>query len=123
MDGDPIQMDLIIAASDAGAFDRYVSELMGFPWRRVRHLRQAVKLGDMPAQLEDIHFNVSPSDARTHTFHLTRTLRNWIALTGFNSRFLTWLGYESWFGRVVLHAILYAIAGRPVKPEAQSGSS
>ncbi len=29
MDGDPVRMDLIIAASDAGAFDRYVSELMG----------------------------------------------------------------------------------------------
>jgi uncharacterized protein (DUF362 family) len=34
MDGDPIRMDLIIAATDAGAFDRYVAELMGFSWRR-----------------------------------------------------------------------------------------
>ena len=117
MEGDPIRMDLIIAASDAGAFDRYVSELMGFPWQRVRHLRRAVELGDMPARLEDIRYNVSPSDARTHTFRLERTLRNYIALAGFNSRFLTWLGYESWFGRVVLHAILYAIAGKPVKSQ------
>ena len=38
MDGDPVRMDLIIAASDTGAFDRYVSELMGFPWQRVSHL-------------------------------------------------------------------------------------
>ena len=117
MEGDPIRMDLIIAASDAGAFDRYVSELMGFSWRRVRHLRRAAELGDMPSRLEDIEYNVSPSDARTHTFRLERTLRNYIALAGFNSRFLTWLGYESWFGRVVLHTILYAIAGKPVKPQ------
>ena len=117
MDGDPIRMDLIIAASDAGAFDRYVSELMGFSWRRVRHLRRAVELGDMPSRLEDIRCNVSPSDARTHTFRLERTLRNYIALAAFNSRFLTWFGYESWFGRVVLHTILYAIAGKPVKPQ------
>lgn len=122
MEGDPIRMNLIIAASDAGAFDRYVSELMGFSWRRVRHLRRAVELGDMPSRLEDIHYNVSPSDARTHTFRLERTLRNYIALAGFNSRFLTWFGYESWFGRVVLHAILYAIAGKPVKPHAASAS-
>jgi uncharacterized protein (DUF362 family) len=122
MDGDPVRMDLIIAASDAGAFDRYASELMGFPWQRVRHLRRAVELGDMPARLEDIQYNVSPGDARTHTFRLERTLRNYIALAGFNSRFLTWLGYESWFGRVVLHAILYAIAGKPVKSHATSAS-
>jgi len=118
MDGDPVRMDLIIAASDAGSFDRYVSELMGFPWQRVRHLRRAVALGDMPASLDDIDYNVSPTEARTRVFHLERTLRHVIALAGFKSRFITWLGYESWFGRVVLHALLYAVAGKPVKPQA-----
>jgi uncharacterized protein (DUF362 family) len=116
MDGDPIRMDLIIAATDAGAFDRYMATLMGFPWRRVRHLRRAVELGDMPSDLKDIEYNVPPEEARTHTFRLQRTLRNYIALIGFKSRFITWLGYESWFGKVVLHGILYAIAGKPVKP-------
>jgi uncharacterized protein (DUF362 family) len=116
MDGDPIRMDLIIAATDAGAFDRYVAELMGISWRGVRHLRRAVELGDMPSDLRDIKYNVPPEEARTHTFCLRRTLRNYIALIGFNSRFVTWLGYESWFGKVVLHGILYAIAGKPVKP-------
>ena len=119
MDGDQVRMDLIIAAGSAGAFDRYVSELMGFPWQRVSHLRRAVALKDMPAHIEDISYNESPAQARVRTFHLQRTLRNWIALAGFKSRFLTWLGYESWVGRVVLHGILYAIAGRPVKPQAQ----
>jgi uncharacterized protein (DUF362 family) len=114
MEGEPVKMDLIIGASDAGAFDLYVSELMGFPWRRVAHLRRAVRLGDMPSDLKDIEFNVAPETLRTHEFTLKRTLRNWIALTGFCSRFITWLGYESWFGRVVLHKILYAIVGPPV---------
>jgi hypothetical protein len=50
-------------------------------------------------------------------FPWERTLRNYIALTGFKSRFLTWFGYEAWFRRVTLHSILYAIAGRPVKLE------
>jgi uncharacterized protein (DUF362 family) len=116
MDGDPIRMDLIIAATDAGAFDRYVAELMGISWRCVRHLRRAVELGDMPSDLKDIEYNVPPEEARTHTFRLQRKLRNYIALIGFKSRFITWLGYESWFGKVVLHGILYAIAGKPVKP-------
>lgn len=44
MEGDAVRMDLIIAASDAGAFDRYVSELMGFPWQRVKHLRRVAAL-------------------------------------------------------------------------------
>lgn len=116
MDGDPIQMDLIIAATDAGAFDRYVAELMGISWRRINHLRRAVELGDMPSDLKDIEYNVPPDEARTHIFHLQRTLRNYIALVGFKSRFVTWIGYESWFGKVVLHGILYAIAGKPIKP-------
>lgn len=119
MEGDAVRMDLIIGATDAGAFDLYVSELMGVPWQRVGHLRRAVQLGDMPSSLKDIEYNVPPASARTRVFHLKRTLRNWIALSGFRSRFLTWFGYESWFGRVVLHPVLYAFAGKPVKPQPQ----
>ena len=114
MDGEAVRMDLVIAATDAGAFDRYVAELMGVSWRAVSHFRRAVQLGDMPARLDDVSFATPPSELRARTFQLERTTRNWIALAGFKSRFLTWLGYESWFGRVVLHGILYAIAGKPV---------
>src|ERR1035437_4982433 len=117
MDGIPIRMDYIIAATDAGAFDRYVAELMGVDWRRVPHLRHAAALGEMPRRLDEISYNLSPAEARTHTFRLKRSLRDWIAFSGFRSRVMTWCGYESWFGRVVLHALLYAIAGRPVKPK------
>jgi uncharacterized protein (DUF362 family) len=118
MEGTPIRMDLVIAATDAGSFDLYTSELMGFPWQRVSHLRRAFALGDMP-KLEEVDYNVSPAEAGTHRFHLKRTWRNRIALTGFKSRAVTWFGYESWFGRVVLHAILYTILGKPVKPQPQ----
>lgn len=115
MDGDPVRMDMIIAATDPGTFDRYVSELMGWSWKRVKHMKRAVGLGDMPRDLAEIQYNIAPAEAREHVFTLKRTVRHLIALSGFNSRFITWLGYESWFGRVVLHAILYAIAGKPVK--------
>ncbi|MGE3540334.1 MAG: DUF362 domain-containing protein [Candidatus Tectimicrobiota bacterium] len=116
MEGDPVRMNLIIAATDVGAFDLYVSELMGFSWGRVQHLRRAVRDGEMPSSLDQIAWNIHPAQARTQSFHLERTPRNWLALAGFHSRFITWFGYESWFGRVVLHAILYALVGRPVKP-------
>jgi len=117
MDGDPVLMDLIIAATDVGAFDRYVAEMMGFSWRSIRHLRRAVELGDMPSDLKDIEYNVPAAEARTHIYRLQRTFRNYIALIGFRSQFMTWLGYESWFGKAILHGILYAIVGKPVKPE------
>jgi uncharacterized protein (DUF362 family) len=116
MEGSPIRMDLVIAANNAGTFDRYVSELMGVSWKQISHLKRAAALKDMPTSLQEMSFNISPAQARTHTFRLERTLRNWVSLAGFHSRFLTWLGYESWFGRVILHTILYAIAGKPVKP-------
>jgi uncharacterized protein (DUF362 family) len=118
MEGVPVRMDLIIAASSAGAFDRYTTELMGCDWRRVGHLRRAAEAGRMPRNLSEIMSNVNPEESRRHVFVLNRTLRNYIALTGFKSRFLTWLGYESWFGRVALHRLLYLVAGRPVKPQA-----
>jgi uncharacterized protein (DUF362 family) len=122
MEGVPVRMDLIIAASDAGSFDRYVSDFMGIPWRRIRHLRLAAAAGDLPIDLGGVQCNVPPTGVGTRVFHLKRTLRNWVALVGFKSRFVTWFGYESWFGRVVLHSVLYAIAGRPVAP-ARSESS
>jgi len=112
MEGVPVKMDLIIASNNVGAFDRYVSELMGFPWKRVSHLKRAAELGEMPIRLSDITYNVSPNEINGPKFRLKRSIRNYIALMGFKSRFLTWLGYESWFGRVVLHGILYALAGK-----------
>jgi uncharacterized protein (DUF362 family) len=82
MEGEPVRMDLIIGASDAGSFDRYVSELMGVPWQKVPHLRRAVGLGDMPASLAEIKANAPPEAFRTRIFKLKRTTRNWIALSG-----------------------------------------
>jgi uncharacterized protein (DUF362 family) len=117
MEGTPVRMDLVIGASDAGSFDRYVSELMGFDWQRVPHLRRAARRDQLPPRLDSIRANAPPAAFRTRTFRLRRTPRNWIALAGFRSRFLTWFGYESWFGRVVLHKVLYAVVGEPVKLE------
>ena len=34
------------------------------------------------------------------------------------SRFIAWVMHELWFGKVVLLGIGYAIAGKPVKPQA-----
>lgn len=107
MEGLPIKMDLLIASNNVGAFDRYMAELMRYPWKKVGHLRRAAELGDMPLNMNEINYNISPKDVSNHIFKLKRTIRNYVALISFKSRLLTWLGYESWFGRVMLHGILY----------------
>ncbi len=123
LEGTPVKLDLIIAATDVGSFDRYVSEFMGWSWRDVPHLRRAADLGSLPTDLGEIDFNVAPEEKRTHVFRMKRTLRNHIAHAGFVSRFITWLGYESWFGRVVLHKILYAIVGENVPPSPEDADT
>ncbi len=117
MDGKPIKMDLIIAANSVGAFDRYVSELMGIPYRNVPHLKKAALMGELPDDLSEIIYNVPPNINKSQIFKLKRTVRNFIALAGFKSRFLTWLGYESWFGKYILHKLLYLISSKHIEDE------
>ncbi|MBU0595794.1 DUF362 domain-containing protein, partial [Candidatus Bipolaricaulota bacterium] len=116
MDGTPVAMDLVIAGNNVFAFDRVVAELMNWDWASVPHFRAAARAGLLPRDLADIQCSCDPRLVSQHRFVLHRGLRAWIALAGFKSQFVTWFGYESWFGRVVLHRILYAIAGPNVKP-------
>jgi uncharacterized protein (DUF362 family) len=113
MEGDAIECGLVIGASDVWSFDRYMSAAMMVPWKRVPHLKRAVREGVMPPSLASIRCNVPASEVGCGKYGLRRTVRNYIALTAFRSRVITWFGYESWFGRVVLHALLYALAGKP----------
>ena len=108
MDGKPVRMNMIIGASDPGAFALYTSELMGMDWGKAGHLRRAVKLGAMPADLSELKMNVHPHQARRHVFKLRRTLWNRFILLPFGSKMLTTLGYDSSFGRL-LHKLKYAI--------------
>lgn len=117
--GTPVPMQLIIGATDPGSFDRYATELMGIPWQRVHHLVSAVHNGDMPKTLSHREMNTPPSTFKKRTFTLNRTPRNWIALAGFHSRFLSWLGYESWFGKEVLHRFIPTI--NPEDGSSQAG--
>jgi uncharacterized protein (DUF362 family) len=114
MQGEPVRMDLIIAATSAGAFDRYLCEVMGVDWRSISHLRRAARTGAFPAEMADLDCNAPAAAFRVRRFTLRRSVRTRIALVGFRSRFVTWLGYESWFGRRVLHRILYALVGPPI---------
>ena len=122
MDGDPVLMNLIIAATDAGSFSLYTSELMKIDWHKAPHLRKAVASGDMPASLAEIEVNVPPEAMNDREFHLRRSFRNYLVQPAFRSSYLTWVYYESWLG-LLLHRILYSIARRmeetPFRPVRQ----
>ncbi len=91
MEGHPVSKDIIILSDHPVVADIVALRVMGWEAPDVPHLRyvagrrgisSAHIRGDLPARAND-------------RFTLRRTFWNWIALAGFRSRFLTWLGYES----------------------------
>lgn len=112
MDGDPISMNLIVAADDPGAGSLACCEIMGIDPRRVEHKRLAIKAGMMPSTLDGIALNQPIGAFKTHQFTLERTKLNYITLAAFHSRLLTWFIYDSVFAKPV-HEALYLIRGRP----------
>jgi uncharacterized protein (DUF362 family) len=112
MDGDPVRMDLIIAANDIGAGDLVCCEIMNIDPNKVKHFRLARKEGMFPSSLEEIYLNDRIENFNGRRFHLERTLMHWITLAAFNSRWGTKLVYDSPLAGP-LHHVLYAIRGRP----------
>jgi len=111
MDGEAVRMDLIVAATDPGTFCAYVSRLMKVDWRKARHLRRAVELGDMPRDLKGVEMNVRPEDVNSRQFVLKRSLRNYCVLPAFRNGFLAYCYYESLLG-LLAHKVLYFFVGR-----------
>ncbi len=112
MIGEPIRMDLLIAADDVGAGTLICCYLMGLDPGRIRHLRMAQREGMMPSRLNEIALNRDLAPLLTHRFTLERTPINWIALAAFRSRAGTRLLYDSGASDP-LHRILYTIRGNP----------
>ena len=112
MDGDPVDLNWFVAANSLGAFDVIVSEMMGFDWRKIGHLRGAAKLGLIP-QKKDIMIHGDIGSLK-NDFKLSRTFWNYPALTAFHSKRLTHLFYLSNWSDL-LHRIMYTFRKRPVQ--------
>lgn len=112
MAGDPIEMNLLVAADDPGAGSRVVCEIMGIDPRRIPHKRLALRAGMFPESLESIALNADPLSFKSRNFTLTRTTLNYLALVAFHSRLATWLIFNSVFAKPI-HELLYLIRGRP----------
>lgn len=111
MMGDPVEVNWFVASNSLGAFDMIVSEMMGFDWRKVGHLKMAERYGYMPRR-EDINI-IGDIEGLKRKFALKRELWNYPALAAFNSKKLTYLFYFSRWSKI-LHDIMYTFRKRPI---------
>ncbi len=119
MFGVPRPGNLLAVSNDPGAFDVALSTLMGFKPHRITHIRAAMQVGVAPRSLPEVTLNPDWLTHRPFRFTLKRTLQNYVALAGFNNRWVGKLGYDSivsgW-----LHRLLYAIKGNPLRQAMQA---
>lgn len=114
MVGDPVELDWFVASNSLGAFDAVVSDMMGFSWKTVQHLRMADKYGLMPDEKEITL--IGDAGSLRKKFVLKRSLWNYPALAAFHSRRLTHLFYLSSWSKL-LHDIMYLFRKRPISSE------
>ncbi len=111
MEGDPVEVNWFVAANSLGAFDMIVSEMMGFDWHTITHLKMADHYGFMPKRSEiEIIGDLEPLK---RTFRLKRTFWNYPALAAFRSQNLTQLVYLSRWAKL-LHDVMYTFRKRPI---------
>lgn len=111
MNGKPIEVNWFAASNSLGAHDMIISEMMGFKWDKIGHLKMAEKYGYMPKK-EDIEI-VGDFDGLKRKFRLRRSFWNYPALVAFHSSYLTTLVYFSRFANI-LHKIMYSIREKPI---------
>jgi len=104
MVGEPVEVNWFVASNSLGAFDAVVSEMMGFNWKDIGHLREAANLGFIPDQKE-IKI-VGDLESLKRNFLLKRNFWNYPALLAFNSKQLTHFFYFSSYAKM-LHDIMY----------------
>ena len=111
MVGDPVEVNWFAASNSLGAFDMIVSEMMGFDWEKVGHIKLADKYGLMPKR-EDINV-IGDIESLKKKFVLRRDFWNYPALAAFHSKKLTHLFYFSKLSKI-LHDIMYTFRKRPI---------
>jgi len=109
MVGKPFEINWFVASNSLGAFDMVVSEMMGFNWREIGHLREADNLSFIPGRKE-IKI-VGDLEPLKRNFSLKRNFWNYPALLAFNSKKLTHFFYFSKYAKF-LHDVMYLFRKR-----------
>jgi len=111
MMGHAVEVNWFVASNSLGAFDVVVSEMMGFNWRDIEHLREAANLGFIPGRKE-ISI-IGDLGLLKRDFSLKRNFWNYPALLAFNSKQLTNFFYFSKYAKF-LHDVMYLFRKRPL---------
>lgn len=116
MVGTPVEVNWFVASNSLGAFDRVLSDLMGFYYRKIAHLKMAERYGLIP-ELEKIML-IGDSEKLKRKFILKRNFWNYPALAAFHSKHLTHLFYFSMWAKL-LHDIMYTFRKKPIEDSDQ----
>jgi uncharacterized protein (DUF362 family) len=111
MTGVPVEVNWFVASNSLGAFDMVVSEMMGFDWKKIGHLKKAAEYGFVPKKEEMTV--VGETAGLKRKFVLRRSFWNYPALAAFRSRKLTQLFYLSKISKL-LHVIMYVFRKKPL---------
>ena len=112
MVGNPVEANWFVASNSLGAFDMIVSEMMGFDWRKISHLKTAHEYGFIPDR--KIIEVIGDIESLKRKFVLKRTFWNYPALYAFKSKPLTYLFYLSKHAKF-LHKIMYTFRKRSLE--------
>jgi uncharacterized protein (DUF362 family) len=122
MEGDPVPMNLLLAANDPGAGDLACCEIMGFHPGQIKHLRLAQKVGMMPSGLGEVTLNKSLEQFKTHRFTLQRNLKHYVSLIAFNSDLVLRMVANPVIAKPI-YKVFYGIFGRPQLTDSESAIS
>lgn len=112
MIGDPVEVNWFVASNSLGAFDSVVSEMMGFDWEKIKHLKMAGEYGFIPKR-EDLNI-IGDIESLKRKFVLKRDFWNYPALAAFHSKSLTHIVYFSRVAKLI-HDIMYTFRKRPIE--------
>ena len=109
--GDPVKMNLVMAADSPLSADMALMSLMDVDPHRIGYIRTAWQKNMGPKSINDIEFNSSLEKFKTHSFSYHRDPVDYLALLGFKSKLVTWLVYLSPL-RNMVHRLVRLLRGR-----------
>ena len=105
MRGDVVDLNWVLLADNIFCADLVTTELMGCNYRKIPYLKYIFEKEGLRS-LESIAFNTDYNQFKKERFYLKRKWTDYPGVLTFNSRFLAYIGYESFLAKP-LHWLLY----------------
>ena len=93
--GEPVKMDLLIAADYPLTADTLLTDIMGVDPHKIGYFQTAWERSPGARSITEIDLNVPLDEFKTHSFSYHRDPVDYLALLGFHSQIITWIVYLS----------------------------